>query len=79
MTTYGEAAEDAVLNVCNRTVTEMHSLYGDIPAGIIVASLLLVDDISRNLLAIELPIGILMALIGAPFFLYLMMRKGGLR
>lgn len=40
------------------------------------AFLLLVDDISRNLLAVELPIGILMALIGAPFFLYLMTRRG---
>ena len=38
--------------------------------------LLLVDDISRNLLAIELPIGILMALIGAPFFLCLMTKRG---
>lgn len=48
LTTYGEAAEDAVLNVCNRTVTEMHSLYGDIPAGIIVTSLLLVDDMYNH-------------------------------
>ena len=37
--------------------------------------LLLVDDVSRNLLAVEIPIGILTALIGAPFFLYLMTRK----
>ena len=40
------------------------------------AFLLLVDDISRNLLATEIPIGILTAFTGAPFFLYLMMRKG---
>ena len=37
--------------------------------------LLLTDDVSRNLLAAEIPIGILTALIGAPFFLYLMTRK----
>ena len=37
--------------------------------------LLLVDDVSRNLLAVEIPIGILTALIGAPFFLYLITRK----
>lgn len=37
--------------------------------------LLLVDNVSRNLLAVEIPIGILTAFIGAPFFLYLMMRK----
>lgn len=39
--------------------------------------LLAVDNISRNLLAVEIPIGILTAFIGAPFFLYLMMRKEG--
>ena len=41
--------------------------------------LLAVDNVSRNLLATEIPIGILTAFIGAPFFLYLMMRKGGFR
>ena len=39
------------------------------------AFLLLVDDVSRNLLAVEIPIGILTAVIGAPFFLYLILRK----
>ena len=38
--------------------------------------LLLVDDLSRNLLATEIPIGILTAFVGAPFFVYLMTRKG---
>ena len=37
--------------------------------------LLLVDDMSRCLLQTEIPIGILTAFIGAPFFLYLIMRK----
>lgn len=37
--------------------------------------LLLVDTVSRNLLAVEIPIGILTAFVGAPFFLYLMTRK----
>ena len=39
------------------------------------AFLLLVDDISRNLLETEIPIGILTAVIGAPFFVYLLLRK----
>lgn len=39
------------------------------------AFLLLVDDVSRNLLATEIPIGILTAVIGAPFFIYLLLRK----
>ena len=37
--------------------------------------LLLVDNLSRNLLATEIPIGILTAFIGAPFFIYLMTRR----
>ena len=37
--------------------------------------LLLVDNVSRNLLATEIPIGILTAFVGAPFFIYLMTRK----
>ncbi len=37
--------------------------------------LLLTDTVSRNLLAVEIPIGILTAFLGAPFFLYLMTRK----
>ena len=38
--------------------------------------LLLVDNVSRNLFATEIPIGILTSFIGAPFFIYLI-TKGG--
>ena len=38
--------------------------------------LLLVDDVSRNLLATEIPIGILTSFLGAPFFLYLITKDG---
>jgi len=38
--------------------------------------MLLVDNVSRNLLETEIPIGILTAFIGAPFFVYLITRKG---
>ena len=50
-----------------------------LPASMLAgaAFLLLVDDLSRNLLATEIPIGILTAFIGAPFFLYMMLRKEG--
>ena len=40
------------------------------------AFLLLVDNLSRNLLATEIPIGILTAFVGAPFFIYLMVKGG---
>lgn len=37
--------------------------------------LLVVDDLSRNLLVTEIPIGILTAFVGAPFFIRLLLRK----
>ena len=49
-----------------------------LPSSMIMGAgfLLLVDNVSRNLLATEIPIGILTAFIGAPFFIYLMTRRG---
>ena len=38
--------------------------------------LLLVDNVSRNLFATEIPLGILTSFIGAPFFIYLITRDG---
>ena len=50
------------------------------PASMLLGAifLLIVDDLARNLLAVEIPIGILTAFIGAPFFIYLICsrRKG---
>ena len=48
-----------------------------LPASMLLGAifLLLVDNVSRNLLAVEIPIGILMAFVGAPFYIYLMTRK----
>ncbi len=48
-----------------------------LPASVLMGAgfLLLVDNVSRNLQATEIPIGILTAFIGAPFFLYMMTRK----
>lgn len=48
-----------------------------LPSSMIMGAgfLLLVDNISRNLMATEIPIGILTAFIGAPFFIYLMTRR----
>lgn len=48
-----------------------------LPASMLMGGsfLLVVDDISRLATAAEIPIGILTAFIGAPFFLYLITRK----
>ncbi len=49
-----------------------------IPTSMLFGALfmLIVDNVSRNLWTTEIPIGILTAFIGAPFFLYLIMRRG---
>ena len=51
-----------------------------LPTSMIMGAgfLLLVDNLSRNLLTTEIPIGILTAFIGAPFFIYLMTRRRNL-
>lgn len=49
-----------------------------LPASMLFGAvfLLLVDNVSRSLLATEIPIGILTSFIGAPFFIYLISREG---
>lgn len=48
-----------------------------IPASMISGAvfLLIVDNFSRNLLATEIPLGILTAFVGAPFFVYLILKR----
>lgn len=47
------------------------------PASMIVGAsfMLIVDNVSRNLLEVEIPIGILTAFIGTPFFIYLIFKR----
>lgn len=47
-----------------------------IPTSLIVGGiyLLLVDDIARSFFTMEIPLGILTSLIGAPFFIYLLLK-----
>ena len=48
-----------------------------LPASMLMGAsfLLIVDDVARLATTSEIPIGILTAFIGAPFFLYLITRK----
>lgn len=48
-----------------------------IPASIILGAffLLLIDNVARTFTTTEIPLGILTAIIGAPFFLYLLMKS----
>ena len=41
---YGEAAEDAVLNICNRTVTDIYEQYGCVPKVLVQVTLMIVAD-----------------------------------
>ena len=52
-----------------RWLLPMSMLFG-------AAFLLLVDNMARCLTAVEIPIGILTAFVGAPFFIYLMIKGG---
>lgn len=49
-----------------------------IPASMLFGAIFLlwVDNVARNMLATEVPIGILTAFIGAPFFIFLMTSRG---
>ena len=40
---YGEAAEEVVLNVCNRTVEDVVEQYGQVPKSLYVAALMQVE------------------------------------
>ena len=39
---YGDAAEDMVLNICNRTITDIYEQYGMVPKALVQAGLMLV-------------------------------------
>lgn len=41
---YGEAAEDAVLNICNRTLEDIIEQYGKVPAPLRHVARMLVDE-----------------------------------
>ena len=41
---YGESAEQTVLNLLNRTVTDVYEQYGTIPKPLVHAALMLVDN-----------------------------------
>jgi len=50
-----------------------------LPVSVAIGSvyLLIIDDLARSLTATEIPLSILTAIIGAPFFAYLLRRSGG--
>ena len=65
-----------VPNMCRRVVGNDYRKL--MPVSMLGGALflLLVDNISRTLLVTEIPLGILTAFVGAPFFLHLITKKG---
>lgn len=63
-------------HLCRRMVGNNYKYL--MPASMLFGAvfMLLVDNVSRNLLATEIPIGVLTAFIGAPFFIWLITRRG---
>ena len=49
-----------------------------IPASALLGAgyLILMDDIARSLLSMELPLGVVTSIMGAPFFIYLIIQRG---
>lgn len=54
----------------NRVVVPLSASFGAV-------FLIIADDLARSLTTFELPVGILTTVIGAPFFLYLLKKRGG--
>ncbi len=52
----------------NKVLLPMSALLGG-------SFLLLVDNVARNLFSVEIPLGILTSIIGAPFFVYLLLKR----
>ncbi|HHL2712881.1 TPA: FecCD family ABC transporter permease [Yersinia enterocolitica] len=65
-----------VPHICRRMTGDNYQRL--FPASMLVGALLLLftDTLARSLFPTELPLGILTALIGAPFFLFLLLRGG---
>ena len=57
--------------------TPDNRLIVPVSASLGAVFLLLADDIARSVTSFELPVGVITTLIGAPFFLYLLKRRGG--
>lgn len=54
-----------------------HRLLLPATVSIGAAYLLFIDDVARSVSAVEIPLGILTAVVGAPFFAYLLRRTRG--
>jgi iron complex transport system permease protein len=64
-------------HVARRLVGPRHQMMLPITALVGMALLMVADTLARNLLPAELPVGVVVAIIGAPYFIYLLMKTRG--
>jgi iron complex transport system permease protein len=64
-------------HIARRLVGPRHQVM--LPTAVLtgMALLIVADTLARNLLPAELPVGAVVAIIGAPYFIYLLMRTRG--
>ncbi len=62
-------------HICRMISGPNHNTLVPLSVAVGAVYLLIVDDVARTLASIEIPLGIITSLIGAPFFIYLMYQK----
>lgn len=64
---------------CRMLVGENHTKLVPFTISIGICFMLIIDTISRSMFPAEIPISILTSLIGAPFFIYMIRSRGGVK
>lgn len=64
---------------CRMLVGENHTKLVPFTISIGICFMVIIDTISRSIVAAEIPISILTSLIGAPFFIYMIRSRGGVK
>lgn len=64
---------------CRMLVGENHTRLVPFTISIGICFMVIVDTISRSMFAAEIPISVLTSLIGAPFFIYMLRSRGGVK
>ena len=64
---------------CRMLVGENHTRLVPFTISIGICFMVIVDTISRSMFAAEIPISVLTSMIGAPFFIYMLRSRGGVK
>ena len=64
---------------CRMLVGENHTKLVPFTISIGITFMVIIDTISRSMFAAEIPISVLTSMIGAPFFIYMLRSRGGVK